>query len=558
MILSPTQISLHKSCPRKWYYSYVLKRPRVQTPAQEYGEGGHLIVEHAHRTGELPPPDSAEAKKWPAIVGAGKMFIYKPHPKIRIEEKFTIQLISGAGLTGRMDIVNESGEYINCLGQMVKDGNPEVTDHKFNASSRYWKNGSDLRQDIQMVSYAEAAFRGADFVRVSHNYFQSKPPWDAKKATTLLTRKEIQKFWEQELIPEAERIMETKEIDDVSKTKVVLATCSAYGGCEFAGECTRRLSDKELTRDLINSIKKTENTDMGMLDRIQKEKGVVLPETPAAPAAAPTPPQAVAVPAQQAQAEAPKAPAPAAAPAGKPGFSLLNKTRAVTTPPNPPLAVAAPAAAPTTPQPEIVAAQAAVKAADAATQQAAEAVKGLAEAAGDAGVATVLAIEVKGQFVGAHDVEPPQTTEQKRGRGRPPGAKNKAKEAAEAAPAGVVTPEVGGLESDLRSVELDNNRPALRIWANCVPNCRTETLEPYYHNIMRMIGEKFDALDIRSSENPALAFGKWKGTLASVARAFPPEPGDYVMDAASADEARWVLLDALAGLCAPGCFTRGR
>lgn len=78
---------------------------------------------------------------------------------------------------------------------------------------------------------------------------------------------------------------------------------------------------------------------------------------------------------------------------------------------------------------------------------------------------------------------------------------------------------------------------------------RPTPLEDYYLPKVRELEEQHGAADIRCASNDTpLAYGKWKGALASYVRSVPPPPGLYF--ARSANEIEAVVIEALAPLCA--------
>jgi hypothetical protein len=107
--------------------------------------------------------------------------------------------------------------------------------------------------------------------------------------------------------------------------------------------------------------------------------------------------------------------------------------------------------------------------------------------------------------------------------------------------------------------------PAVVVYVDCLPNAAAQPLAPYIGKIAAQIEKTFDAVDIRcapkkqkdGAENP-LAFGGWKGVLASAIKAEPPAPGIYVILGTAGSEIAQVAVEALESVCtAPGSFVRG-
>ncbi len=87
-------------------------------------------------------------------------------------------------------------------------------------------------------------------------------------------------------------------------------------------------------------------------------------------------------------------------------------------------------------------------------------------------------------------------------------------------------------------------------------NEQVDDLEAYVRACCVTLETEFRVPDIRCAGEGALAFGKWKGFLASLVRSQPPVPGRYALDGVRESEIRQVVVEALIPLCT--VVVRGR
>jgi hypothetical protein len=91
---------------------------------------------------------------------------------------------------------------------------------------------------------------------------------------------------------------------------------------------------------------------------------------------------------------------------------------------------------------------------------------------------------------------------------------------------------------------------------NAVPNGPFQTLDAYINDLTTSICEEHKTSDIRATGGDSpLAFGRWRGVLASLVRNEWPAAGTYVV--LHSTEVTDVVVEALIPLCAPGAFIRG-
>lgn len=239
--LSVSQIQTFDSgtvggCQRKWYYDKVEGRPRKTTAAQSLGTKLHSENEHYLLTGEDVLSPQARA---------GRRFLPEPMIHLSVEHAFAPGFTaSGIPMVGYIDVINDSGFYLTDDGEAVAEDFPEVIDWKTTSSFAYAKNASELRDSVQMVTYAEYVSRRFDErpekVRLSHGYFLTKGSPQARKVTCTIGIPEIQSKWDriQATVDEMKAVAGIKTAQEVLPN---YDACSAYGGCDYRNICLRGL-----------------------------------------------------------------------------------------------------------------------------------------------------------------------------------------------------------------------------------------------------------------------------------------------------------------------------
>jgi len=263
---SITEILLHERCPRAWWYRHVQHIKPPPTPAVLRGIAIH---EHLASHYSNVPMDPI---KYPELRNALRL-IYPPRQDgLSIERKLETRILDQVFI-GYADVVNEGTEYIDQLGKVqLSHDVPEVLDYKTGASTRYWKSGADLRRDWQLLLYAYALFPMHDRVRVSHVCLQTKEPYDACKASAIVTKAEIATWRESELEPALVRLLATEQCTALQDTPVKLSGCSAYGGCPHESYCTKRQSGAEIASDLWKSLIQRKEIKLGWKEELEKRK----------------------------------------------------------------------------------------------------------------------------------------------------------------------------------------------------------------------------------------------------------------------------------------------
>lgn len=499
-------------CQRRWWFRYRERLPEPTTVDQQIGIEGHSQVEHYSTTGE-------------DVLGvyarAGKHLLHPPSRDLLVETPVTHLFADQLKVVGFMDSVNPTGKYVSPQGELMSDppGTVEVIDNKFIKDLQWAKTGDQLFT-TQMVGYGEdIRLRfNSEFVRLSHIYFQKKAR-GALKSSILVPAEDIKQRWMEkghQIVPQMRSVAKLSEFKDVPMNE---SACSTFGGCPFRSKCFT---------NPLQRLKASIGNSMSLLDKIRAQKNGA--------GQAVIPPSAVIPPPSSAVSASPTAATAAAAVqnqlyvlpngltsmflcavGGKYSFISVDASGMPNGAPvmldkDVPVFPAAPAVSFATPAP---------------TQT--------------APVVTTPPPPVQ--------VAPPPMQETKRGPGRPPKIKIEDKSMPTAASTTMAAP---------TAVAATTAPTGLRLYVNAIPNAPHVTLDAYVMTKAKILAEEFKLTDIRfqpNGEHP-LAFGRWKGALASLVRNEPPANGTYVVFTRG-NELAEVVVEALSGLCGEGCLTRG-
>jgi hypothetical protein len=211
--VSATSISLYKSCPMRWYLTYVTGYKEPSNPYKEIGIQVHDYLEKYLKTGELPTDDEIVNK----IAGSGLgMLPSAPNPHILTEvdlKDFPLSEKPPVPFLG----------YIDCL-YTADPTCPEVIDHKTCGSLKNKKSQTKLMTDTQMIIYGKHTldnFPQAKRVRLTHIYYTTKDPYLSNTTSVIVDREHIDR--------------EFKAIIEISKE--MLEASKGY-----ASDCTKNTS----------------------------------------------------------------------------------------------------------------------------------------------------------------------------------------------------------------------------------------------------------------------------------------------------------------------------
>jgi len=223
--VSASQVDLFVRCPRLWFYERVLDQRRPPSAAMTVGKDIHARLEHWERTGELPAADDPHLE----LVTQAAEIIHR-HPGLLIEQEFTIATYDGGpGWTGFIDLYDPEAV-------------PErILDHKTISDLRYMKTPEEIRDNLQMLSYAKWAMetRGIGVVAVGHIYYRTRgKPKVIAGPVEVVDKEHVLEKWAGYMTTVREMdAIHTAAGRDVMAISPNTASCGMYGGCFFRQDC---------------------------------------------------------------------------------------------------------------------------------------------------------------------------------------------------------------------------------------------------------------------------------------------------------------------------------
>ncbi len=260
--VSPSQITTHSSCKRKWFFEKKLGLRGPQTAAQERGENIHLQMENWFEKGTRPENPSAR-------------LLIDEHPippretsKVLIEypRGYALGLVAaGVPMRGRIDLVDQTIPEF-----------PHIYDWKTTSSFNYRKSGEELAHNVQMVTYAKWAFSffpDARFVSLSHAYVLTKGTGACVVTTDPLSREHVDSIYTkiESAVEEMKETAKAEKVDDVTPN---WNECGSYGGCPFRDRCSKPIASYF---DVPTS--ETSGTTMSITDKLAARKAAQAVQT---------------------------------------------------------------------------------------------------------------------------------------------------------------------------------------------------------------------------------------------------------------------------------------
>jgi hypothetical protein len=144
-----------------------------------------------------------------------------------LEHGIRMPLGDTAYLKGIIDFVN------------VDDG--KIEDHKTISQWRYAETEETLKKNLQLLIYAKwylTKVKNRNFVILRHNQFHKNAPETSKFVEVKVSRKYVDTYWEEEVMPYIDQMIEMKTNTDEESFDYNLDACGNYGGCSFLGKCS--------------------------------------------------------------------------------------------------------------------------------------------------------------------------------------------------------------------------------------------------------------------------------------------------------------------------------
>jgi hypothetical protein len=331
-IMSASQLSTFQLCERKWAFQSLFRMPRQESESNVFGTTLHGVAERWLKADDLGrdlegKPVEMYPNDWdkdlsPANASAIRSLIDKAitsgvlerRAGRQIEEPIFDEVIPGVRMQGYID--------------MLLPG--EIQDHKSAKNTRYIKTPATLATDTQMLVYAHHAIESGggigrdEHIILRHNVFVRQPP-KVIRTETQVAKLDVMKFWNEEVIPAAARMVELKKKglteNDWRNFRGPAdenSACNAYGGCPFLSICSGHRSPSDL-RNLLDGVQSGSiNQQQQGTSTVSIFDKLVVGGTPAGTLTASSAP---AVPASSGNAAAPAVVSP---PTGAPPWAQAN------------------------------------------------------------------------------------------------------------------------------------------------------------------------------------------------------------------------------------------
>ena len=258
--VSASSIELYRSCPRKWYYRYLLGHKSKPTEAMLRGTKVHEVLEEYLLNGTTPSGRSQVAK----IAAPGIELLPARNPTLqRIESPLSVYTIPNLPVPfkGFIDLLD------------LTDG-VHILDHKTTSNLDKWtKTEEELATNTQLIIYARHVlehYPEAEEARLTHVYYQTKTPYGAKRVSVVVKREDVYSRFN-EILDTVNEMLEaaSNSIDSTAKES---GFCYAYGKrCEHYTSC-------HYTLEHIEKLPMSNNQE----DILSYLRGETPEETPAA------------------------------------------------------------------------------------------------------------------------------------------------------------------------------------------------------------------------------------------------------------------------------------
>ena len=272
--VSASSIELYRSCPRKWYYTYMLGRRGKTTEAMLRGTKVHAVLEEYLLNGTTPSGRSQVVK----IASPGIDLLPARNPsKQRVEaplEDFKIPNLP-VPFKGFIDLLD------------LTDG-VHILDHKTTSNLERWtKTEEELAVNTQLIIYARHVlehYPDAEEARVTHVYYRTKTPYGAKRVSVLLKREDVYSRFDEILVTVKEMLeAATNSIEATAKESGFCFAygkrCDHYNNCHYTLEHIEKLPMSNNQEDILAYLRGETSTEETSTEETSTEETST--ETPA-------------------------------------------------------------------------------------------------------------------------------------------------------------------------------------------------------------------------------------------------------------------------------------
>lgn len=188
--VSPSQIEAYRLCPRRWWNDSGrgLREPLLPGGAAERGVHIAEEVEHVGQTGAI-----RSDARYKAMVEAVLPFLSEPSPTVSVEQWVELETEPG------LPIIRGRYDWFDCSQRVWVEGHPRaplLPDVKSRSDFRYAKTPAELKEDVQLNTYALALVRrdGYDFMTTRHAYTRTRGKPKGMAVSVTISREELEAF----------------------------------------------------------------------------------------------------------------------------------------------------------------------------------------------------------------------------------------------------------------------------------------------------------------------------------------------------------------------------
>ena len=221
----PIRISVSQTqnvdrCKRKYWYEYgPPKRKSPSTPSQALGTAVHAVLEDYQQDG-TPIPETRAGR----IASAGLKHL-RDAETLEIEKNILIP-------------IGDEGARILCRIDMLGAAEPYVGDHKTTKDFKWCKSVYEVKNDVQLLTYAYAAYfesKPAE-VEVELVYYRTVGLPLSMAVSAIVPWSRIEKNWH-EVESKISGMVEIRANETGEGIQGNSAACGDYGGCFHADVC---------------------------------------------------------------------------------------------------------------------------------------------------------------------------------------------------------------------------------------------------------------------------------------------------------------------------------
>jgi hypothetical protein len=271
--VSPTQITTHKRCKRRWYLEKIQLLPQPQKPWLKTGENGHKEFQDFYELGTLPSQPSVKK-----LVTELADELPRPGPNVLIEHPRDYNLALRAAdvpVKGRADLKSRYDPTTVIVVDLKSS--KDIT--------KYAKTPEELAHNVQLLTYAEDEFRArpeTTVAQLAHAYVSTRGAKAKVVWTDHLSREYVSDFFHDAIETEVEDMKVTAQAPAHSDVEPNWEACGDYGGCPYQSVCgvgatatsAFQLLFTKDSRDVKDSKAESESeVVMGSLKDLLEKKG---------------------------------------------------------------------------------------------------------------------------------------------------------------------------------------------------------------------------------------------------------------------------------------------